>query len=136
MNLAEKERTLAGRYLLIEDPQERLAAITAKGKRWPSPPDEQLLPEALVAGCVSRVWLTAELRDGRCYFFMRADSPLVQGLAALLCEVCEGAARDEVLAFEPGILSQLGLDRSLSPTRLAGLRGVAQAIRQLASALA
>jgi cysteine desulfuration protein SufE len=132
MTLGEKQRSLAERYLLIEDLQERLAVITARGRRWPAPPEDALVDENRVAGCVSRVWLTVELRDHRCHFRMQADSPLVQGLAALICELCDGAEPSELAGFEPAILNLLGLDRTLSPTRLNGLQNLWETIRRRA----
>jgi cysteine desulfuration protein SufE len=132
MTLAEKQQHLIARLALIEDSHERLAAITARGKKWPAPQAVEHVDAHRVPGCVSRVWLIGHLEDGRCRWRMDADSPLVKGLAALLCEVTDGATPTEVAAFEPEILSALGLDRQLSPTRLNGLAAVAQTMRAFA----
>lgn len=132
MTLLEKEKDLIERFLLIDDAHERLAAITARGKKWPGPTDDERTDDHRVPGCVSRVWLTGDAVDGRCHWRMDADSPVVKGLVALLCEVTEGATLPEAATFEPTILTALGLDRQLSPTRLNGLAAVAQTIRAFA----
>jgi len=134
MTLAEKQQQLVGRLRLIEDDHERLAAITARGVKWPAPPAEQRLDVHRVPGCVSRVWLIGRVEDGRCRWLMDAESPLVKGIVALLCELTDGAEAAEVAAFEPGIVAALGLDRQLSPTRLNGLANVAQTMRAFAQA--
>jgi len=90
--------------------------------------------ERLVRGCSSRVWLVGEVRDGRCHFRMDADSPLVKGLVALLCEVYEGGTPEEIVTVEPEIVTALGIDRMLSPTRLNGLAAVRNTIREFAAA--
>lgn len=132
MNLAEKQKLLIERLRLIEDSHERLAAITARGRKWPAPKEDERGDEHRVQGCSSRVWLIGEVENGVCRWRMDADSPLVKGLVALLCEITEGAAPAEVGEFEPEIVSALGLDRSLSPTRLNGLNAVAQTMRAFA----
>ena len=65
---------------------------------------------------------------------MAADSPLVQGLAALLCELYDGEAAEEIVAVEPELMDALALSRQLSPTRLNGLANVRRVIREFAAA--
>ena len=132
MNLAEKQQALIARFRLIEDAHERLAAIVARGKKWPAVGETELTDAHRVPGCVSRVWLTGRIENGRCHVQMDADSPLVKGLVALLCELYDGATAAEIVAVEPEIIGALQLDRQLSPTRLNGLAGVRQTIRAFA----
>lgn len=132
MTLAEKQQHLTACLRLIEDAHERLAAITARGKKWSPPAEDERIEAHRVPGCVSRVWLIGRVEDGVCRWRMDADSPLVKGLVALLCEVTDGTPAAEVAAFEPEIIAALGLDRQLSPTRLNGLNAVAQTMRAFA----
>ncbi|MEQ1858364.1 MAG: SufE family protein [Chthoniobacteraceae bacterium] len=134
MSLLEKQAALIARLLLIEDAHERLAAITARGKKWPAPADSERTDAALVPGCSSRVWLAGELIDGACRFRMDADSHLVKGLAALLCELYDGATPADAIAVEPELIAVLGLDRMLSPTRLHGMASIRASIRSFAEA--
>ena len=60
-----------------------------------------------VQGCVSQVWLAGSVENGRCKFRMTADSPLVQGLAALLCELYDGEPADDVAVVEPELFASL-----------------------------
>jgi cysteine desulfuration protein SufE len=133
MSLAEKQRRLIERYRLIEDPHERLAAVTARGKKWSAPRDDERAESNLVPGCSSRVWLIGELNNGVCHFRMDADSPLVKGLAALLCELYDGETAGEIAATEPEIFESLGFARTLSPTRLNGVAQIRTAIRNFAN---
>ncbi len=132
MTLAERQQQLVERLRLIEDAHERLAAITARGKKWPALLEEERIDAHRVPGCVSRVWLVGSIEDGRCRWRMDADSPLVKGLVALLCETTDGATPAELAGFEPDIIAALGLDRQLSPTRLNGLQAVAETMRAFA----
>jgi cysteine desulfuration protein SufE len=132
MTLAEKQQQLIARFARIHDAHERLAAIVARGKKWPAPPETERVNANRVPGCVSRVWLVGRVEDGRCRWLMDADSPLVKGLVALLCELGDGATLAELAAFEPEIVAALGLDRQLSPTRLNGMAAVVQTMRAFA----
>ncbi|MDR3403091.1 MAG: SufE family protein [Chthoniobacter sp.] len=130
--LAEKQQQLIARLKLIEDSHERLAAIVARGRKWPGLPEDQRTDANRVSGCTSRVWLVGRVENGRCHFQMDADSPLVKGLVALQCELYDGATPAEAASIEPEIFPALGLDRQISPTRLNGLASVRAMIRAFA----
>ena len=130
MTLAVKQRQLVADYSLIDDPQERLAAVVDHARRRPPLPEAERTETHRVKGCVSLAWVVGEMRDGRCYFRSDADSPLVRGLLVLLCDFYSDALPADVVATEPALLEELGLARNLSPTRLNGLRSVRAKIRE------
>ncbi len=134
MSLAEKQQQLVADYAIIDDPQERLAAVVDQARRRPPLPESERTEANRVKGCVSLAWVVGEVRAGRCHFRCDADSPLVRGLLVLLCDFYSGATAAEVAATEPALIGQLGLDRNLSPTRLNGLRSVRARIRDFAAA--
>lgn len=130
MTVKEYQQRLIDDLLFIPDVQERLSILVSRAKS--SLPESDKVEDHLVRGCVSRVWLVPEAREGRCYFRYDADSPMVKGLVGLLCEVYEGGLASEVAAEEPSMWEALGLSKNLSPTRLNGLAAVRAAIRQFA----
>lgn len=133
MTLAEKQQQLIDDYGIIDDPQERLAAIVDRVRQIPPLPENERTEANRVKGCVSLAWIVAETRDGRCHFRSDSDSPLVRGLLKLLCDFYSDAPPAEVAATEPALLEKLGLARNLSPTRLNGLRSVRAIIRDFAA---
>jgi len=136
VTLAEKQRQLIDDYLIIDDPQERLAAVVDRARRSPPLPDAERTEANRVRGCVSLAWVAGAVRDGRCQFRSDADSPLVRGLLLLLCDFYSGATPADIMATEPALLEELGLAKNLSPTRLNGLRSVRAKIREFAAAAA
>ncbi|MDI1320437.1 MAG: SufE family protein [bacterium] len=134
VTLAEKQRQLVDDYLIIPDPQERLAAVVDHARRRPPLPETERTEDNRVRGCVSLAWVAGERRDGLCHFRSDADSPLVRGLLVLLCDFYSGATPADVAATEPALLEELGLAKNLSPTRLNGLRSVRAKIREFAAA--
>ena len=133
MPLAEKERQLTARYAVIEDHHERLSVLVAHGQRWPDATAAERTDAHLVHGCTTPVWLATTFTAGRCHFRIAAGSALVKGLAALLAELYDGETPAAILAWEPGIIEALGLDRHISPTRLHGLARIRRAIREFAA---
>lgn len=139
---AENERRLADDFLPLTNPQERLALIVEACAGGGIPAGERQ-DRDLVPGCVSRVWLRgaragletekdAGESGDRLHLSWDAESPLVRGLAGLICKVYDGAALREAAGHSSAILTTLGLARQLSPTRLRGLAAVEARIRQLA----
>jgi cysteine desulfuration protein SufE len=133
MSLAEKQQRLIAKYRIIEDPQERLAAIVSRGKRSPALPVEEKTEAHRVHGCVSLVWIMGAREGDVCHFRMDADSPLVKGMVAFTCELYDGELASEIVEIEPVWIEALGLENSITPTRLNGLASVRATIRAFAA---
>jgi cysteine desulfuration protein SufE len=58
--------------------------------------NEYKTPQNLIVGCQSRVWLDAQMKDGRkIYFRGDSDAGLVKGIVYLLIHVLSGHTPDE-----------------------------------------
>jgi cysteine desulfuration protein SufE len=134
MEPAARQAQLIEDFLLIENAQERLAAIVDRARRLPPLPAAERTDAHRVAGCVSQVWLVGELRDGLCRFRCDADGPLVKGLVAFVCDYFSGTAPAGILHDSTDPLAALDLLQNLSPTRQNGLAAVRDAIQAFARA--
>ncbi len=128
------ESALIESFSIIPDPHERLSAIVASCS-GPGIPETDRRDEDLVPGCVSRVWIAGRMENGCLRLQWDADSPLVRGLAGLICRVYDGSPTPAAAAHPTAILAGLQLDRQLSPTRLNGLTNAAARIREIARIL-
>lgn len=133
MPLSRKLQQVADELSLVDDPQERLSLVVERGRRAPELPLEQRTPAHRVPGCVSVVWLAGEVRAGECHFRCAAESPMVRGLVAFLCDFYSGFKPAEILAVDADPLEATGIARNLSPTRRNGLNAARQAIRAYAA---
>ena len=88
----------------------------------------------LIEGCQSRVWLQADLIDGKVVFRAESDALIVKGIVALLIKVYSGHTPDEILASEPYFVEAIGLKEHLSPTRSNGLVAMIKQMRLYALA--
>lgn len=88
----------------------------------------------IIKGCQSRVWLAADLVDGKINFRGESDAVIVKGLVALLLRVVTGRTPKELLENELHFIDDLGLKQHLSPTRSNGLLAMVKQIRLYAVA--
>ena len=100
---------------------------------------EPLAPEYkndqnLIDGCQSRVWLQADLVDGKVEFQAESDALIVKGIIALLIKVISGHTPDEILDNELYFIEAIGLKDHLSPTRSNGLLAMVKQMRMYALA--
>ena len=135
MPLPDKLQRLIDEFAFIDDPQERMALVVDRARRLPLFPEGERTETHRVRGCVSQAWIVGELHNNRCFFHCDADSPLVKGLLALLCEFFSDAPPAEVAASAADPLGALGLARHLSPTRQNGLAQACVRIREIATQL-
>ena len=83
--------------------------------------DEYKTDNNLIEGCQSRVWLHADLVDGKVEFRAESEALIVKGIVALLMKVYSGRTPDEILENDPYFVEAIGLKEHLSPTRSNGL---------------
>ncbi len=133
MSLAAKQAELIDDLNLIENAQERLAALSSYVAKTRLPEDLKS-EDLIVPGCVSRVWVHGTVADGLTQFRSAADSPMVAGLVAVLCDLYSGVTPEEAAEVEPELWTRCGFTKILSPTRLNGLTAVRGRIRELAHA--
>src|ERR1700744_5576917 len=98
MNLAEKQHQLTAQLAVLKHGQDRLAWLVEKARGYPPLAPEQPGEKNLLPGCLAKLWLVAEVRDGKCYFNCESDSLGVKAIAGLLCDFYSGQIPTEILA--------------------------------------
>lgn len=99
------------------------------------PLDEKYKTEQnLIDGCQSRVWLQADLVDGKIVFQAESNALIVKGIIALLIKVVSGHTPDEILNSDLYFIEKIGLKEHLSPTRSNGLLAMVKQMRMYALA--
>jgi cysteine desulfuration protein SufE len=99
------------------------------------PLDDKYKTESnLIEGCQSRVWLQADLIDGKLNFTAESDALIVKGIVALLIRVLSGHTPQEILDAELYFIEEIGLKEHLSPTRSNGLLAMVKQMRMYALA--
>jgi cysteine desulfuration protein SufE len=132
--LAAKQQALREALSQPHGPQQRLAWLIEQA-RLRQPLDAAGRTDAhRVEGCLARLWLVAQFRDGRCHYQCDSDSLIVKAIAGLLCDFYSGHTPGEILAHAPAFLSQFGITQHLTPNRRNALSRVWETIRAFALA--
>lgn len=100
-----------------------------------APLDERYKTEQnLIDGCQSRVWLQANLVDGRVRFQAESDALIVKGIVALLIRVLDNQTPADILSADLYFIEKIGLREHLSPTRSNGLLAMLKQMKMYALA--
>lgn len=129
MSIKEKQQELIDDFAFLSDWEQKYEYIIDLGKDLKGLPEEKKKEDILIKGCQSQVWLDAELRDGKIFFFADSDGILPKGIISLLVGVYSGHTAEEILAADFDFISKIGLQEFLSPSRANGLASMIKQIK-------
>jgi cysteine desulfuration protein SufE len=113
---------------------ERYKYLIAIGKDIPNMPEGSKTDDNIVKGCQSRVWLHAELEEGKINFTADSDAAIVRGLIALLVRFYSGQDPETIFSTPPDFITEIGMDQHLSMTRSNGLASMVKQMKIYAMA--
>jgi cysteine desulfuration protein SufE len=120
-------------FALLDDWEDRYRYVIELGKSLPVMPDDGRVPENIVHGCQSQVWIRHHVRDGRLVFELDSDALIVRGLIAIVLAALDDKTPEELLAVDvDALFDELALKRHLSPSRGNGLSAMVERIRRTA----
>lgn len=134
MNLNETQKDIVEEFSVFEDWLDRYNYLIELGNDLPEIDPQFRTNEYLINGCQSKVWLHADLVDGKMMFRADSDAIIVKGIVALLVKVLNGRTPDEILENKLFFIDDIGLSQNLSPTRSNGLLAMVKKMRLYALA--
>jgi cysteine desulfuration protein SufE len=132
MTLAEKQQQLSTGLAALKNGQDRLAHLVERAKKLPPLAPELRTETNLIPGCLAKLWLVSEFRDGRCFFVCDSDSLVVKAVAGLLCDFYSDQPPAEILKHDPAFLAPFGITQHLTPNRRNALAKVWEHIKKFA----
>ncbi|MES1022476.1 SufE family protein [Gloeocapsa sp. BRSZ] len=120
------------RFQRLSNPKQRYEQLVWYAKRLKEFPEADKVPENKVPGCVSQVYITAGLDQGKVWYQGDSDSALVKGLVAVLVEGLSGLSPEEILKVSPEFIKDTGLNASLTPSRSNGFYNIFQKMKEKA----
>lgn len=132
--IKEKQEKIIEEFSEFDDWMDRYQLLIDLGSEQPPLDSKYKTDNNLIEGCQSRVWLHAEMVDGKVVFKAESDALIVKGIVSLLVEVYSGHTPDEILDNEPAFVEAIGLRDHLSPTRSNGLVAMIKQMRLYALA--
>lgn len=89
--------------------------------------------EKLIRLTRSRIWLDAEYRDGKVYYYGDSDSKVINGILALYIRVFSGRTPHEIINSDVYFPNEISLHSNLSVERRNDVSSVLQRIRAFAA---
>ena len=96
-------------------------------------PEEWKTEANLMHGCMSRVWIVSEKRDGRYYFRGNSDAAIVNGLVAMMTTSFSGLTAQELADLTLDHVRKLNLG-ALTTQRQVGMMAMLKHLQKLAAA--
>lgn len=134
MSINELQDQIIEEFSLLGEWMDRYSYLIELGNGLDNFSEEYRTNQNLIEGCQSKVWLHAELKDGKIFFFADSDAIIVKGIVALLIKVLDGRTPSEILDADLYFVDKVGLKEHLSPTRSNGLVAMVKQMRMYALA--
>lgn len=134
MTINEKQDEIIEEFELFSDWMDKYENIIEIGKELPLIDPEYKVPENLIKGCQSNVWLEPEFKDGLIWFTADSDAIITKGLISMMIRVLSGHSPKEILDAEVYFINAIGLQTHLSPTRSNGLLSMLKQMKMYAAA--
>ena len=121
MTIKEIQDSIVEEFSMFDDWMDRYSMLIEMGKDCPIIDAQYRNDNYLINGCQSRVWLHAEMKDGKVYFSADSDAVITKGIINLLIKVLSGQTPKDIVEADMSFLDEIGLKEHLSPTRSNGL---------------
>ena len=134
MTIKEIQEEIIDEFSVFDDWMERYEYMIDLGKSVEIIDDAHKTDENLIKGCQSKVWIHADLNDGKIHFSADSDAILTKGIVALVLRVFSDQKPADILAADTEFINEIGLKEHLSPTRANGLVSMLKQIKLYALA--
>ena len=134
MNINEIQDEIISEFSDFDDWMDRYQMLIDMGSEQPPLEDKYKTEQNLIDGCQSRVWLQADMIDGKLHFRAESDALIVKGIVALLVRVLSDHTPQEILDADLYFIDRIGLREHLSPTRSNGLGAMLKQMKMYALA--
>ena len=136
MTINEIQDEIIEEFNAFDDWMDKYSLIIDMGNNL-TPLDEQYKTnQNLIEGCQSRVWITAQMKDGKVHFEGESDAIIVKGFVSLLFRVLNNQTPSDILNNELYFIKEIGLQEHLSPTRSNGLVSMLKQMKLFAATFA
>ena len=134
MTIQEVQQDLIEEFSMFDDWEERYQYMIDLGKSLPLIDDQYKTDKYIIKGCQSKVWVHAEMIDGRVVFTADSDAIITKGIIAILIRVLSDQDPKEIIEADMDFIDQIGLKEHLSPTRANGLVSMIKQLKMYAIA--
>lgn len=136
MNTDKIQEDIIEEFSIFDDWLDKYDYLISLSDTLPAMEQSLRTERHIIEGCQSRVWVAAELIDGKMYYQADSDAIITKGIVALLVRVMNGRTPSEAANIDLYFIDAIGLSENLSPTRSNGLRSMIKQMKLYALVLA
>lgn len=121
MTIQEIQDTIVDEFAMFDDWMQRYEYMIELGKSLPLIDEKYKDEDHIVKGCQSKVWVHAELDNGKLVFTADSDAIITKGIIAILVRAFSDQKPADIIEANTAFIDEIGLKEHLSPTRANGL---------------
>ena len=133
-NIKERQEAMVEEFEMFDDWMQRYEYMIELGKSLPLIDEQYKTDENIIKGCQSKVWVHADMKDGKVVFTADSDAIITKGIIAILIRVFSNQEPQAILDANTDFIDEIGLKEHLSPTRANGLVSMIKQLKMYALA--
>tara|TARA_B100000470_G_C19678548_1_gene340889 strand:- start:336 stop:752 length:417 start_codon:yes stop_codon:yes gene_type:complete len=134
MKIKEIQDEIIEEFSLFEDWKQKYEYIIELGNSIELIDEKNKTDSNLIKGCQSKLWLYAELKNGKVIYTADSEAIITKGISAILLRVFSNQTAKDILNSDAKYIDAIGLKEHLSPTRANGLVSMIKQIKYYALA--
>ncbi len=134
MRINEIQNEIVEEFSLFEDWMQKYEYIIELGKTIKPIDNKNKVDSNLIKGCQSKLWLHAELKNGKVIYTADSEAIITKGIAAVLLRVFSNQTPFDIINSDVDYIDKIGLKEHLSPTRANGLVSMVKQLKYYALA--
>ena len=134
MSIQDIQNDIIEEFSIFDDWEERYQYMIDLGKTLPLIDEQFKTDEHSIKGCQSKVWVHAEMKNGKIMFTADSDAIITKGIIAILIRVFSNQSPKDIIEANTDFIDKIGLKEHLSPTRANGLVSMIKQLKMYAIA--
>ena len=129
MTIENAQKDIIDNFLFFDDWTQKYEYIIELSKDLEFMSENLKSEDNLIKGCQSKVWLHAEMVNGKINFLADSEAIITKGIISILLNVFNHRKPQEILDSDMGFIEKIGLKEHLSPNRANGLSSMYKQIK-------
>jgi len=134
MTIKEIQDEIVEEFSLFENWMERYEYMIELGKSIELISPINKTDSNLIKGCQSKLWLHAEILEGKILYTTDSEAIITKGIAAILLRAFSNQTPFDIINSDVKYIDEIGLKEHLSPTRANGLVSMIRQVKYYALA--
>ena len=129
MTIENAQKDIIDNFLFFDDWTQKYEYIIELSKDLKFMSEDLKNEDNLIKGCQSKVWLHAEMINGKINFLADSEAIITKGIISILLNVFNNRKPQEILDSDMSFIEKIGLKEHLSPNRANGLSSMYKQIK-------